>query len=310
MDAPEKKIFLHLDEDFSCQYKDIQFPTIQPPYFHSHNGYEILLLLGGELDFFMESGSGKLVRGDLVCVRPHAFHSARPLDPSRYDRIIINIRETAFPSLNSSRTDLSSCFFRVPPAMLNLTHLSGAEIERFTGLARDLQSALSSGEWGSDILSLSLLRLILVMLNQHVSAPSGASPGVMPAFMAELFSYIDAHIQDTLTIEQLAGHVHHNGVYLNRRFKQITGLTLNQYILAKKISRAQSCLQEGLTAGEACEQAGFHDYATFYRAFCREMGVSPKQYQQRLFGARAVTVPAGKSAEKPPLSPGIPDTGR
>ena len=150
MDAPEKKIFLHLDEDFSCQYKDIQFPTIQPPYFHSHNGYEILLLLGGELDFFMNRGAGSWCGAILYASVPMpSTPQGRLIPPVTTGSSSIS-GENRFPVLKQQPDRSVLLLFRVPPAMLNLTHLSDAEIERFTCLARDLQSALSSGEWGSE----------------------------------------------------------------------------------------------------------------------------------------------------------------
>ena len=281
MDAPEKKIFLHLDEDFSCQYKDIQFPTIQPPYFHSHNGYEILLLLGGELDFFMESGSGKLVRGDLVCVRPMpSTPQGRLIPPVTTGSSSISGRPLSVLKQQPDRSVLLLFPRAARHAEPDASERRGDRTLYLSGPGSAVR--LSSGEWGKR----HSLPLSPPADSRHAQPACGRAFRCEPGRHARLYGgalfYIDAHIQDTLTIEQLAGHVHHNGVYLNRRFKQITGLTLNQYILAKKISRAQSCLQEGLTAGEACEQAGFHDYATFYRAFCREMGVSPKQYQQRL----------------------------
>lgn len=79
-----------------------------------------------------------------MCIPPHAFHSAKLLNPSRYDRITTNIQKTVLSPLNSSWTDLSSCFFRVPSTMLKLMHLGNAEVVHFTGLVRDPQSALSS----------------------------------------------------------------------------------------------------------------------------------------------------------------------
>ena len=64
--------------------------------------------------------------------------------------------------------------------------------------------------------------------------------------------------------------------YICRIFKQATGTTINQYITAKRISRAKILLAEGRTVTEACSLCGFGDYSNFLKSFTRAVGISPK----------------------------------
>ena len=103
--------------------------------------------------------------------------------------------------------------------------------------------------------------------------------GIMPDFLAETFSYIEDHLCEEITLKQLAEHVHHNGTYLSRCFKKLSGASLTQYILAKRIALAQKLLREGCSPNDACFQSGFNNYSNFSRTFSKQAGCSPRQYQ-------------------------------
>ena len=51
------KKFAALDADVICQCKTMTQPLGFTPYFHNHDGCEILLILGGVLDFYTEYGA-------------------------------------------------------------------------------------------------------------------------------------------------------------------------------------------------------------------------------------------------------------
>ena len=51
------------------------------------------------------------------------------------------------------------------------------------------------------------------------------------------------------------------------------------YIIYKRISCAQTLLEAGMSATEAALTVGFGDYSSFYRAYKKITGHSPKQSQ-------------------------------
>ena len=76
----------------------------------------------------------------------------------------------------------------------------------------------------------------------------------------------------------LASHFYLSSSYLCRIFKDSTGTTINQYITAKRISRAKVLLAEGHPVAETGSLCGFGDYSNFLKSFTRAVGVSPKKY--------------------------------
>ncbi|MFD1907599.1 helix-turn-helix domain-containing protein [Paenibacillus rhizoplanae] len=145
----------------------------------------------------------------------------------------------------------------------------------------DLEKALSSAAYGADIIANSTLAQLLVLTNTVFHKTCFIPADIMPELVRRTMEYIDAHLGQTLTLEQLSSTFHLNSTYISRQFKQHTGLTLRSYILDRRISLAKACLREGLSLTEACYQSGFSDYANFIRSFTKVAGVSPGRYARQ-----------------------------
>ena len=81
-----------------------------------------------------------------------------------------------------------------------------------------------------------------------------------------------------MTVEQLPENFFLSESYICRIFKQATGTTIGKYITARRISIAKAALSEGVGVNEAFERSGFGDYSSFFKAFTKAVGVSPKKY--------------------------------
>jgi len=68
-----------------------------------------------------------------------------------------------------------------------------------------------------------------------------------------------------------------------RLFKQQTGFSPHQYVLHKRVERAQWLLNDPQrTINEVALQTGFSDQSHFSALFRRVTGVSPRAYRQTL----------------------------
>lgn len=279
MKQETRKILELLHSDVSCMCKSIPSPVSLSGNFHTHDGCEFFLLLNGNVKCYTEGYGQHMERGTLACIRPYGFHRVELLDRTRYDRIIINIKENTMRTLSGGNTDLFR-FFSLNPAPILFARLSESELLWFEARAKELEQARRLRQYGDDILSDALLKELLVMINRYlVQEPASAPHPFMPPLVSKTFSYIDEHLTEDITLQQLSDYVHHNSTYISRCFKQVTGTTLQQYIIAKRLTLAQQYLRQGKSPSEACYLSGFHNYSNFSRTFLKYIGLSPRQYQ-------------------------------
>ena len=89
--------------------------------------------------------------------------------------------------------------------------------------------------------------------------------------------YINQHLTEDLSLDALCKQFGISKSYLNKRFKEIAGTTLWDYVLIKRLTIARQNIHNGLSIQEAYQQSGFSDYSNFYRCYVKRFGVSPKE---------------------------------
>ena len=98
--------------------------------------------------------------------------------------------------------------------------------------------------------------------------------------VTKLIGYIDAHIAEDLSLENLAEYVSFSTFHLSRMFKRYTGTTLNKYIITKRIDKAKLLLRGPMSITNVSKEVGFNNYNHFYRTFKNVTGVSPADFKE------------------------------
>jgi len=91
---------------------------------------------------------------------------------------------------------------------------------------------------------------------------------------------IDIEIEKEPTLTRLANEVDLSPSYLQRKFKQILGITPRQYAEARRLQRFKNELKKGLTITDALYAAGYNSSSTLYEKTARQLGMTPKIYRQ------------------------------
>lgn len=100
--------------------------------------------------------------------------------------------------------------------------------------------------------------------------------------IAEVKAYIDQHVNEEISREELARMVFLNEDYLSRLFRKREGISITQYITERKIERAKSLLEiPEVSITMAAEGIGISNFPYFSKMFKRETGVSPSDYKKR-----------------------------
>lgn len=96
----------------------------------------------------------------------------------------------------------------------------------------------------------------------------------------EVSNYIQHHLSDAITAEDIAAHLYMSRPYLSARFRQETGETLTDFILKEKTEEAKRLLRytdKSLSA--ISSYLGFSSQSHFSRVFKKYAGCTPSQYR-------------------------------
>lgn len=125
---------------------------------------------------------------------------------------------------------------------------------------------------------------IVNLLTELLVGREEASPGARSAGIIEdSVAYINGHLAQELSLEDLAAQAALSPFYFSRLFKKETGFSPHQYILAARISSAKFLLQStGGSVKRICFTVGFTSESSFCTAFKRETGLTPSEYRARV----------------------------
>ena len=101
------------------------------------------------------------------------------------------------------------------------------------------------------------------------------------AHVQKAMEYIDNHITEPLSLEDVAAMLHLTREYTAALFKRETGMTVTQYINNRKLSRASDLIrEEGNDLAEIAKSLGYKNYTYFSSIFKKHFGVSPSQFRK------------------------------
>lgn len=261
------------------------YSSEKPMKMHIHDSYEIYFSISGGKQFLIDNRFYHISPGDIFFINQYESHHLTQIDSEVHERIILSIYPDFLKELSTAQTDLNHCFSSRTFSTGHRLALDEKERKRFLYYFHKISSAEG---FGADVMEKAAFTELMVFLNRlfiqrENSLPKAAEQErIIPghARVDQILTYINQHIQNPLTIEELAESFYLSPSYLCRIFKSSTGTTINKYITAKRITLAKALLSEGRTVNEACELCGFNDYSNFLKAFTKAVGISPKKYAQ------------------------------
>ncbi|MCR4771828.1 MAG: AraC family transcriptional regulator [Oscillospiraceae bacterium] len=90
--------------------------------------------------------------------------------------------------------------------------------------------------------------------------------------------YIEENLYENLKAEEIAEHFGYSYMSIRRVFKEISGYTVNQYILTRRLHKAAKYMRHGGELRTAMELSGLSTESGFYKAFSKIYGISPWEY--------------------------------
>ena len=114
-----------------------------------------------------------------------------------------------------------------------------------------------------------------------LSAPRSSRAGVQRAL-----TYMELNLGERFSLETLAKAAGLSPFHFARVFRLATGCSPMQFVMRRRVERAQQLLPQGeMTICDIAMALGFCDQSHFTRTFRRVAGMSPRQYLKSLVSA-------------------------
>lgn len=241
--------------------------------YHYHTFHKIIILLAGKAGYAIEGERYDLSPGDFVLVGRGSIHRPEVAEDAFYERMILYITPQYLASLGTEDCDLEECFRQAQDSFRYVYHDEGGS--RVRQLFETLARTVRQGGYGAALLERAQFLELMVEVNRvcrgghQVQAASGDSKVVA------LLQYLNLHLTEELTIDQLSERFYVSKYHMMRRFRRETGYSIHGYVTEKRLLLAQRLLAQGASPSEVGAQVGYQDYSTFSRAYKKQFGRGP-----------------------------------
>jgi len=102
----------------------------------------------------------------------------------------------------------------------------------------------------------------------------------------QICEYVDENLKESLTLRTIGSRFGVSQYYLHRIFKRVTGMTLHDYVEARRLAVLKAELQRGEPVTKASYHAGFSSRSRLYNRIQAKLGMQPGSYRRGGKGVR------------------------
>lgn len=256
----------------------------KPPHrIHVNDGYELYLLLEGDISFSIDGHMYKLAPYDLLLISNKEVQRTFVNSDLPYERMyiyfdvdLLNMFSTSSYSLLQELEECRKVFGnRIDHEIIRQNDIYNYFLE--------IYKWYRSTSPERQIMMVSILLQCLVRINTIYKADRNRESFLRrnEEYNEKIYAiirYISMNLDKKITLEELEKRFYINRYHLCHLFKEITGFTVIEYVNYKKVLLAKEELQKGKAVSEVWGHLGFEDYSSFYRIFKKLSNLSPKQY--------------------------------
>lgn len=242
--------------------------------YHIHDRYELFCLVKGRVGYVVEGHTYKLRSGAILLMRQGEAHKLIVNESDEYERYVLIFRPEIFNAFSAS---LLKPFTDRGLGARNLYLSSELGVSAITMFEKIFKEAPVSSPLDAIVSNISALLSSIGLAFFNNSSERNNTENDLGH---SIISYINENLSNDLSLETISRIIHLSPSQINRIFRKITGTSIHDYILSKRLILFQEKLSSGKSATIASQECGFNDYSSFYRLYKKRFGVSPTRIQK------------------------------
>lgn len=221
---------------------------------HCHFRFEIIAVISGRIDIMIEGQTYRCESGEMALIPPLTYHSVTVSKKSEYRRITALFNGGDVPSSITDRLDLSvkgSPIYSNPTVSRLIEDLRGAIIKDDPEVYSPLADAIAT-------------QMVYFCADNDAQMRGDLNGG---GTLEMAIKYIDGHITEKITLEDIASSVFISRSSLCHIFSERMRVSPKQYVIQKKMAYATMLIENGSSLTAAARAVGYENYSNFYRMY-------------------------------------------
>lgn len=265
-------------------YKWSYFPVTTS--FHSHSQYEIYYFHSGRCDYLIGDRIIPLESGDLIIMNGMTRHCPK-VDPSaEYVRTMFSFNPHLVQLFGPS---LLACGPLRPFELLGNHHIR-LDAESKTEFESILER-INNVYYKNDVINrnrlLSAFFDLLMLIYEKCQVDmefARAKITDRERHVQRMIAYIEEGYAEDIELDRMAADLHLNRFHLMKLFREVTGMTVFDYIYTRRVNQAKILFfhSDSNTVTDVCYKVGFKHLSHFSRVFKKQVGMTPDQYRKMM----------------------------
>ncbi|PRY08457.1 AraC family transcriptional regulator [Paraburkholderia sp. BL25I1N1] len=160
---------------------------------------------------------------------------------------------------------------------------------RFQHLAWALRAELEADETSDPLYAESLCTAMVVRLIGGAPMLDNKRRPLAPKTAARVIEFIEAHLDQRLTLSELAALVELSVPHFKVLFRETLGMPVHQYVVQRRVERARTLLLQGkLSASQIALDTGFAHQSHMAHWMGRLLGMTPRELIRSTANASSV----------------------
>ena len=240
---------------------------------HCHDTYELYYMLDGRTTYFIDDEIYSVEKGNFVFVPRRIIHNTDNENCKTNERILVSFEEALFEGRGQT---LKEQLMPLRIICIPDNYLPIIEEQLFR-----IEAEYAQQEKGREFLLELYIQQLLVLICRF-RCERKVQIRESDKIIYTVSDYIRTNFEQDITLESLSRIFAVSEGYLSRKFKQVTGMGLNQYITLVRISNSERLLRESdLSITEVAERCGYGDSNYFAAVFKKVKGITPLRYRKQ-----------------------------